>query len=107
MKLLKYPVTTPDGEYQVVVYERYITCGIYGFNADVQIPCNSMFRKFKTVYNISYWPNKFEEKYNHNYIKFAQDAIIQYEDSIKVKIERKKLIRENLAAWDQWDGIVR
>jgi len=102
--LLKYPVVTKNGEYQVKVYEKYIACGATRYEADVQISCKSLFRKFKTVYNISLWRNNFEEKYNYNFINFAKDAVLAYEESIKEKLRKEKALNDNLKAWDKWDG---
>jgi len=107
MSLLKYPVTTQNGEYQVLVYEKYIACGATSFEVDVQIPCKSLFSKFKTIYNMSLWRDRFEKRYNHDYISYAKDAVLSYEDSIKMKMEKNKSISDNIDAWDQWDGVIK
>lgn len=106
MILLKYPVITKEGEYQVKVYEKYIACGITGYEADVQIPCKLLFRKFKTVFNVSLWEDNFEREYNFNFIKYAKDAVLKYEDSIKEQLRKKKTLNDNLKAWDKWDGVI-
>lgn len=106
MKLLKYPVTTKNGEYQVLVYEKYVACGMISYNVDVQIPYKSLFSKFKTVRQYSLWRSDFEKRYNHNYVGYAKDAVLQYENDIKGKLEMNKAISDNLKAWDQWDGVI-
>ena len=104
--LLKYPVTTREGEYQVKVYEKYIACGATSYEADVQIPCKSLFRKFKKVYNVSLWRSSFEREYDYNFIKYAKDAVLQYENSIREELRKKKALKDNLDAWGKWDGVI-
>ena len=104
MRLLKYPVSTKHNDYKVIVYDKYVTCGIISYNVEVQIPHKSLFRKFKTVYELSLWKDKFEKLYNYNYVVYAKDAVLQYEDKIKEKLDRELTIINNLNAWDNWDG---
>lgn len=104
--LLKYPVTTKEGEYQVKIYEKYIACGATSYEADVQISCKSLFRKFKTVYNISLWRSSFEKEYDYNFVKYAKDAVLLYENSIREILRKKNALNDNLEIWDKWDGVI-
>jgi hypothetical protein len=106
MSLLKYPVTTQNGEYQVLVYKKYIACGVSSWNVDVQIFCKSLFSKFKTVYSSSLWEITFEKRYNHDYIAYAKDTVMTYENSIKENLEKELVIFNNIEAWNKWDGVI-
>lgn len=107
IKLKKYPVKTPNGEYRVLVYCKYVTCRIYEQVCEIQIQRNGvLFNKFKTVYKYKVLEYDFKDLYRYNFIEFVKDAISTYEKENLKQTELNNNYQKHLETWARWDGVL-
>jgi len=104
----KFPVYTENGEYKVDVRSSYATLGMYQMVVTVYIENQKrgiFRRRFKKVRKISTsWDNY--RYWLENTVELAEKAVKKYEEEIAEDIRHRKAVKESIAQFDNWDGII-
>jgi len=112
IELSKYPVIYNGNEYKVDIIKEHVAFSEYQWEVIIYkfvlktFPFGKTQYKWKRVYaHLTGWGNY--KKWLGKYVELAQQAVINYEESIKSKITMESLNNQGIKQWEEWDGVIK
>ncbi|UNO47979.1 hypothetical protein [Alicyclobacillus acidoterrestris] len=106
--LSKYPVTTPNGTYKVVVgyiKRKNSYCGDTFTYRSLGVEVHTSNSRFSRPAYVKYFDGM--EEHQIDYKKVAIDAVLDYEEQLSEHIYHDNLINFSKRKFNEWDGTIK